>query len=108
METLDPATVNKAYDLSMLPPDLVADGDDDPDTVNADAAAILSTTLIAEAGTGADVKLVIEENGIAVGALTLNLKIGGDGKVRDKTRDTTQQGVADERSTRSQDPPSRD
>src|SRR3546814_546828 len=100
METLDPATVNKAYDLSMLPPDMVADGDDDPDTVNADAAAILSTTLIAEAGTGADVKLVIEENGIAIGALTLNVTIGGDGKVRYKTRDATPTGVDDERFTR--------
>src|SRR3546814_2877445 len=84
----------------MLPPDMVADGDDDPDTVNADAAAILSTTLIAEAGTGADVKLVIEENGIAIGALTLNVTIGGDGKVRYKTRDATPTGVDDERFTR--------
>jgi hypothetical protein len=96
MDTLDPVKVSRAYDLSILPPDMVADEDDEADTVNADAAAILSATLIAEAGTGADVKLVIEENGTAIGALTLEVAIGTDGRVRYKAKDVAAAGVDDE------------
>src|SRR3546814_1064773 len=36
----------------------------------------------------------------SIGALTLNVTIGGDGKVRYKTRDATPTGVDDERFTR--------
>lgn len=100
METLDPATVNKAYDLSILPPDMLADGDDEADTANADAEAIFSVTLVAEAGTGADVKVALEKNGIAIGAFTLSVTIGGDGKVRYKAKDPTPAGIDDERFTR--------
>jgi len=96
MDTLDPATVKDAYDLSILPPDMVADEEDDADTTNADAASILSAALLAEPSTGADVQLVIEKNGTAIGSLTLEVTISRDGGVRYKAKDVMPAGVDDE------------
>lgn len=96
MDTLDPATVKDAYDLSILPPDMVADEEDDADTTNADAATILSATLVADPGAGADVKVVIEVNGTSIGSLSLEVAISGDGKVRFKAKDVVPTGIDDE------------
>ncbi|MCR5870343.1 MULTISPECIES: hypothetical protein [unclassified Sphingomonas] len=96
MEMLDPAKVTGGYDLSILPPDMLEDGDEDADAVNADAALVIATNLIAEPANGSNLSVSVEINSETIGTLTLEVAIARDGKVKFKATDPKPAGVNDE------------
>ncbi len=96
MEALDPAKVSRGYDLSILPPDMLDVGDEDAEAVNADAALVFTTNLVAEPADGSNLSVSIEINGKTIGTLTLEVAIGRDGKVKFKVSDPKPAGISDE------------
>ncbi|MFB9261694.1 hypothetical protein ACFFWD_00660 [Bradyrhizobium erythrophlei] len=95
-EIIDPSKVVSGYDLSILPPDMLDDGEEDVETTNADAALILAANFLVESAKGADLIVTIEINGEAIGALTLKVAISRDGKVKLKASDVVPTGLDDE------------
>jgi len=93
---LDPAKVKGGYDLSILPPDMLDDGDEDADTVNADAALVIASNLVVEAADGSNLSVSVEMNGSAIGALSLEVRLTRDGKVKFKVSDPKPAGVDDD------------
>ncbi|WP_422034417.1 hypothetical protein [Reyranella sp.] len=95
LESLDPTNVVDAYDVSILPPDMLDDSEVDAATTNAEAALILQTNLIAQAAGKADVAIEVEINGAVLGTLTLHVEIARDGKVKYKANDVKASAVND-------------
>lgn len=95
MEALDPAVVTRAYDISVLPPDMLDDADDAVDDVNADAELVYATSLAAASAGGADVDVDIECNGQLLGRLRLGVAIARDGKVKLSASDVRPAGIDD-------------
>ena len=95
VESLDPGKVTDAYDVSILPPDMLDDADGNAAETNEEAALILQTSLIAQTTGTADVEIEVEKNGAALGRLTLQVEIARDGKTRYSARDIKAAGVDD-------------
>lgn len=96
VQALDPAKVKGGYDLSILPPDMLDDGDEDADTVNADAALVIASNLVVEAADGSNLSVSVEINGSAIGTLSLEVSVTRDGKVKFKVSDPKPAGVDDD------------
>lgn len=87
-ESLDPAKVKNGYELSILPPNMLDDGEEDADAVNADIDLILSSNVVAQKGQDASLDLTIEHHGEPIGSFTLEVTVGSDGKAKLKAVDT--------------------
>lgn len=96
VQALDPAKVKGGYDLSILPPDMLDDGDEDAVTVNADAALVIASNLVVDAANGSNLSVNVEMNGSAIGALSLEVDLTRDGKVKFKVSDPKPAGVDDD------------
>lgn len=96
MEALDPAKVSGGYDLSILSPDMLDDGDGDTEAVNADSALVFATNLVAEPAVGSNLSVSAEINGKTIGTLTLGVVIECDGKVKFKVSHPKPAGINDE------------
>ncbi|WP_380879549.1 hypothetical protein ACFB49_22910 [Sphingomonas sp. DBB INV C78] len=95
LEALNPEDVKDGYDLSILPPDMLDDGDDDADIVNRNAALILSANFIADPSAGANLAVTIELNSVALGTLDLEVTIARNGKTKFKVDNRKPTGVDD-------------
>jgi len=96
LQALNPAEVVDAYDVSILPPDMLDDSDGDAAATNAEVALILQVNLIAQPAGNADVAIRIEMNGATLGTLTLRVEIGRDGKAKYKAINVEPAGVDDQ------------
>lgn len=96
VQAVEPAKVNGGYDLSILPPDMLDDGDEDADGVNADAALVIASSLVVEAADGLNLSVSVEINGRTIGKLTLEVSVTRDGKVNFKVSDPKPAGVNDD------------
>lgn len=95
-EIIDPSKVVSGYDLSILPPDMLDDDEEDVEATNIDAALILGANFLGDSSTGADLAVTIEINGEVIGTLTLKVAIGRDGKVKFRASEVNPSGVNDE------------
>lgn len=96
VQALDPAKVKGGYDLSILPPDMLDVGDEDADTVNADAALVIASSLVVDGADGSNLSVSVEINGSAIGTLSLEVRVTRDGKVKFKVSDPKSAGVDDD------------
>lgn len=96
LENVDPAQIRDAYDISILPPDMLDDSDADAATTNAEAALILGSNLIARSTSHANVGVEVELNGTLIGSLTLEAAVRRDGKVKYKATDVKPGGKDDQ------------
>jgi hypothetical protein len=95
-EMIDPSKVTSGYDLSILPPDMFDDIDQDVETTNTDAALILAANFLVESAKGADLAVTVEINGNSIGELILEVAIGRDGRVKFRASDVAPLGLNDE------------
>ena len=96
VQALDPTKVKGGYDLSILPPDMLDDGEEDAETINADAALVIASSLVVEAADGSNLSVSVEINGSTIGALNLEVSVTRDGKVKFKVSDPKPAGVDDD------------
>lgn len=96
VEAVDPANVKGGYDLSILPPDMLDDRDEDADTVNSNAALVIASSFVVQATDGANLSVIVETNGRAIGTLNLEVSITRDGRVKLKVANAKPTSINDD------------